>query len=130
MEIAMTRILAAIALALASLAALAQEDPVLLQIEQERRAAQAQLQRNYGPHDRLSDLRRGSARSISRRGEEQARIAELQKAERDQQMKERALQLREREVRAMEQIANQPPPGSALLTCEQSWSNPRQMTCR
>ena len=53
----MTRILAAIALALASLAALAQEDPVLLQIEQERRAAQAQLQRNYGPHDRLSDLR-------------------------------------------------------------------------
>ena len=45
-------------------------------------------------------------------------------------MKERALQLREREVRAMEQIANQPPPGSAPLTCEQSWSNPRQMTCR
>ncbi len=93
----------------------AQIDPVMRQID-DWAAAQTQA------------VNQSSMDTWSKR---EARANQL-RAERQQVLANEAYQreLREREVRALEQIANPPASGPYQMTCERSWINPRQMTCR
>lgn len=99
----------------------AQIDPVMRQID-DWAAAQTQAV-NQSSMDTWS--KREARQQI------EARANQL-RAERQQVLANEAYQreLREREVRALEQIANPPASGPYQMTCERSWINPRQMTCR
>lgn len=99
-------------------------DPVMTQIDRDYQSWVEHLKAQYrqgiitqSEYWRQTDVLEANIQR--RRATRQAEVAEIQ----------RKRDLEERQVRAMEQMANQPV-GPYEMTCERSWSNPRQMTCR